>query len=179
VASGGPAAGDTLVYTPTGGSAQTFTFGAGAGQVAVGSTGAQSMQNLAAAMKASGIIGVSATGSGVLTVTGGTAVATIAAGKTSAAIPSGVASINLVNAAISKIGATLSALGSATTQLQGLSDFMGKLETSAKTSLGAMVDANLSDESAKLASLQTKQSLAIQSLSLANQGPSALLQLFR
>jgi flagellin len=74
---------------------------------------------------------------------------------------------------------TLSSLGSATTQLQGLSDFMGKLVTSVKTSLGAMVDANLSDESAKLASLQTKQSLAIQSLSLANQGPSALLQLFR
>ena len=45
--------------------------------------------------------------------------------------------------------------------------------------LGAMVDANLSEESAKLSSLQTKQSLAIQSLSIANQGPGALLQLFR
>jgi flagellin len=73
----------------------------------------------------------------------------------------------------------LSALGSATIQLQGLSDFTGKLSDSVSTSLGAIVDANLSSESAMLASLQTKQSLAIQSLSLANQGPSSLLSLFR
>ena len=34
-------------------------------------------------------------------------------------------------------------------------------------------------ESAKLQSLQTKQSLAIQALSIANQGPQALMSLFR
>jgi flagellin len=135
------------------------------------------MANLAAVMQNAGIA-ASSNAQGLLTVAGGTTVAS-SASTTVTATSSGVASINLVNAAIAKIGVTLSSLGSATTQLQGLSDFMGKLVTSVKTSLGAMVDANLSDESAKLASLQTKQSLAIQSLSLANQGPSALLQLFR
>ena len=87
--------------------------------------------------------------------------------------------IGLVNTAIATIGATLTALGAGTVQLQGLSDFTNKLSTSVTTSLGAIVDANLSEESAKLSSLQTKQSLAIQSLSIANQGPGALLQLFR
>ena len=85
----------------------------------------------------------------------------------------------LVDAAIAQIGRTLTALGAGTVKLQGLLEFTGKLSDSVTTGLGAFVDANLSEESAKLASLQTKQSLAIQSLSLANQGPSSLLQLFR
>ena len=87
--------------------------------------------------------------------------------------------INNVNAAITEIGQALSALGAGSTQLKGLVEFTGKLSDAVTTSLGAMVDANLSEESAKLSSLQTKQSLAIQSLSLANQGPGSLLQLFR
>ena len=87
--------------------------------------------------------------------------------------------IGKVNAAIATMNATLTTLGSATVQVQGIADFTAKLSTSATTALGALVDANLSEESAKLSSLQTKQSLAIQSLSLANQGPGALLQLFR
>ena len=135
-----------------------FTFSAtptaAAGQVALGGTTAQSLANLAGAMKAAGISASSS--NGVLTVIGGNVassnVATVAANSST-----GAATILLVNSAIAKIGVTLSALGSATVQLQGLADFMGKLQTSAKTSLGAMVDANLSDESAKLASLQTKQ----------------------
>ena len=87
--------------------------------------------------------------------------------------------ITAVNLAIKNIGINTTALGAATVQLQGLADFTSKLSTSVTTGLGAMVDANLSEESAKLSSLQTKQSLAIQSLSIANQGPGALLQLFR
>lgn len=181
VASGGPANGNTVTFSGAAGTTPVvFTFAttptAAAGQVAVGGNAAQSMANLVGAMKA---VGIQASSSGgVLTLVGGTA-AVSGGTLATAATTSGAASILLVNSAISKIGVTLSSLGSATTQLTGLSDFMSKLETSVKTSLGAMVDANLSDESAKLASLQTKQSLAIQSLSLANQGPGALLQLFR
>ena len=87
--------------------------------------------------------------------------------------------LTLIDAAISTVGSTLTTLGAGTVKLLGLLEFTGKLSDSTTTSLGAFVDANLSEESAKLASLQTKQSLAIQSLSLANQGPSSLLQLFR
>ncbi len=89
------------------------------------------------------------------------------------------AAITAVNTAIATVGATLTNLGAGTVKLQGLQEFTSNLADSVKTGLGAMVDANLSEESAKLASLQTKQSLAIQSLSLANQGPGSLLQLFR
>jgi len=87
--------------------------------------------------------------------------------------------IALLDKAIQPIGQTLTQLGAGTVQLQGLKSFTDQLSTSNTTSLGALVDANLSAESAKLSSLQTKQSLAIQSLSIANQGPGALLQLFR
>jgi flagellin len=109
----------------------------------------------------------------------GTTSAVANLGLTTATASNGTAAINSVNAAITKIGTTLSSLGSATIQLKGLSDFTDQLSTSVTTSLGSLVDANLSEESAMLSSLQTKQSLAIQSLSLANQGPGALLQLFR
>jgi flagellin len=149
--------------------------------VQLGSTQAQTMTNLAAAMQ---VKGISASASnGVLTIVGGTATTSLAgandSGLSATTTSTGAATINLVNAAITQIGQTLSALGSATTQLQGLSDFTNQLSTSVTTSLGSLVDANLSEESAMLSSLQTKQSLAIQSLSLANQGPGALMQLFR
>jgi flagellin len=45
--------------------------------------------------------------------------------------------------------------------------------------LGALVDADLSKESATLQSLQIRQQLTTQALSLANQSPTALLSLFR
>ena len=45
--------------------------------------------------------------------------------------------------------------------------------------LGALVDADLSKESAKLQSLQIRQQLGTQALSLANQAPQSLLSLFR
>jgi flagellin len=41
------------------------------------------------------------------------------------------------------------------------------------------VDADLAKESAKIQALQTKQQLGFQALSIANQGPSSLLSLFR
>jgi flagellin len=44
--------------------------------------------------------------------------------------------------------------------------------------LGSLVDANLAQESALLQSLQIKQQLATQSLTIANQAPSILLKLF-
>ena len=42
-----------------------------------------------------------------------------------------------------------------------------------------LVDANIAQESARLQALQTKQQLGVQALSIANQGPSILLSLFR
>ena len=45
--------------------------------------------------------------------------------------------------------------------------------------LGALIDTDLSKESAKLQALQIKQQLGTQALSMANQAPSSLVSLFR
>jgi len=47
------------------------------------------------------------------------------------------------------------------------------------TGLGSLVDANLAQESALLQSLQLKQQLGTQALSIANQAPQSLLSLFK
>jgi flagellin len=103
---------------------------------------------------------------------GGSLTATPTAGNAASAIVA-------VNNAIARNRATLSYLGAASTQLQDLADYTTQLSDSVTTGLGNMVDPNLSAESAQLSSLQTKQSLALQSLTLANQSPNSLLQLFR
>lgn len=50
---------------------------------------------------------------------------------------------------------------------------------SLNTGLGSLVDADLAAESAQLTSLQIKQQLGQQALSIANQAPSGLISLFR
>jgi flagellin len=47
------------------------------------------------------------------------------------------------------------------------------------TGIGSLVDADLAQESAQLQSLQIRQQLGTQSLSIANQAPAALLNLFK
>jgi flagellin len=58
-------------------------------------------------------------------------------------------------------------------------DFMDTKIKATEQGLGALVDADLAEESAKLQSLQTRQQLAAQSLSIANQAPSIIMSLFR
>ncbi|HJV42133.1 flagellin, partial [Caulobacter sp.] len=73
----------------------------------------------------------------------------------------------------------LSALGTASTGLDTHLTFIGKLQDSLDAGVGNLVDADLAKESAKLQSLQTKQQLGIQALSIANQSTSSILSLFR
>jgi flagellin len=57
--------------------------------------------------------------------------------------------------------------------------FIGKLQDTIDAGVGNLVDADLAKESARLQSLQTKQQLGIQALSIANSSSSTLLGLFR
>jgi flagellin len=57
--------------------------------------------------------------------------------------------------------------------------FTGKLQDSLDAGVGNLVDADLAKESAKLQSLQTKQQLGVQALSIANQTPQSILSLFK
>jgi flagellin len=92
-------------------------------------------------------------------------------------------------AAKTMIASITTALGTATNKLASLGTnstgldthltFVGKLQDSLDAGVGNLVDADLAKESAKLQSLQTKQQLGVQALSIANQSTSSILSLFR
>jgi flagellin len=73
----------------------------------------------------------------------------------------------------------LSSLGTSSTGLDTHLTFVGKLQDSLTAGVGNLVDADMATESAKLQSLQTKQQLGVQALSIANQSSSSILSLFR
>jgi flagellin len=56
---------------------------------------------------------------------------------------------------------------------------VSKLVDTLTAGVGNLVDADMAVESAKLQSLQVKQQLGVQALSIANQAPSVTLSLFR
>jgi flagellin len=58
-------------------------------------------------------------------------------------------------------------------------NFTSKLTDTLTSGIGNLVDANMAVESAKLTSLQTKQQLGVQALSIANQAPQTILSLFQ
>jgi flagellin len=73
----------------------------------------------------------------------------------------------------------LATWGAGAKRLQVQGTFVSKLQDALNTGIGSLVDADLSAESAKLQSLQVKQQLGIQALSIANSGTQAALSLFR
>jgi flagellin len=80
--------------------------------------------------------------------------------------------LNLVATSLNVIGALNQRLSNQISYNSSISDALTQ-------GLGSLVDANLPAESARLQSLQIKQQLATQALSIANQGPQVLLSLFR
>ncbi len=74
----------------------------------------------------------------------------------------------------------LATYGAASNHLDAQQTFNNNNKIDAlNTGLGALVDADLTKESAKLQALQVRQQLATQSLSIANQAPQSLLSLFK
>ena len=109
-------------------------------------------------------------GGGNVTVT---ATASIGTQTTAAAM------IATINTSIANVSSALSKLGTGSRALTSHADFVGKLQDTIDAGVGNLVDADLAKESARLQSLQTKQQLGIQALSIANQSSSTLLGLFR
>ncbi len=70
-------------------------------------------------------------------------------------------------------------LGSVEKRISIQNEFVGKLTDSLKSGIGSLVDADMEEASAKLKALQTQQQLGVQSLSIANQAPGAIMSLFR
>ena len=97
--------------------------------------------------------------------------------STSAA--SATTAANALQQAITDLNVGLASLGSQATALDAQQDFLAKLSDEIENGIGNLVDADLAKESARLQSLQIKQQLGAQALSIANQAPSLILSFFR
>lgn len=84
-----------------------------------------------------------------------------------------------IETAIGSVNTAMANLGAFQNLLTDQSNFVSSLGNSMTTGVGNLVDANMAAESAALQAEQTRQSLGVQALSIANQAPSAILALFR
>jgi flagellin len=84
-----------------------------------------------------------------------------------------------LSTSLNNLGASLARLGTAAKSLQIHKEFVGKLGDALTKGIGNLVDADLAKESARLQSLQVKQQLGVQALSIANGAPSSILGYFR
>lgn len=89
------------------------------------------------------------------------------------------AALSAIQSSLSNLNGSLSRIGSSTQQIENHGVFVTKLQDSLTAGVGALVDADLAQESALLQSLQVKQQLGVQSLSIANSAPATILSLFQ
>ncbi|MFG6583189.1 flagellin [Sulfitobacter sp. 1A12779] len=88
-------------------------------------------------------------------------------------------SLTAVEGLTSEAIAAATTLGVGQKSIENQQEFLTKLSDNLDTGVGAMVDANMEEEAARLQALQVQQQLASQSLSIANQAPQNILSLFR
>ena len=84
-----------------------------------------------------------------------------------------------IGTSLDNLNASLARLGTGSKSLEIHKTFVGKLSDALEKGIGNLVDADLAKESARLQSLQVKQQLGIQALSIANSAPSTILGFFR
>jgi flagellin len=109
-----------------------------------------------------------------LRTTGLSAVAT--AYSTAAGYSEAMSGLGTFELLVNSVSAQIAAQARSITLQKG---FINDLVDATKKGLGALVDADVASESATLQSLQVRQQLNIQALSIANQQPNTLLSLFR
>jgi flagellin len=83
-----------------------------------------------------------------------------------------------IDTAMVTVSNALASLGSSAKRVEIQGEFMVQLVDILKQGVGNLVDADLAEESANLQSLQIKQQLGVQALSIANAGPQSILRLF-
>lgn len=132
--------------------------------------------NIQAFANADGTSFVTATGRNLSL--GGSIISIAAAGNVSTAAAASTM-VATIETSVNALNLALAQLGTDSKKLGIHKSFMAKLSDELENGIGNLVDADLAKESARLTSLQAKQQLGIQALSIANQGPSVLLSLFR
>ena len=89
------------------------------------------------------------------------------------------AMIATVETSLTAVDSALAKLSSGAKKFSIQSTFVSQLSDTLTSGIGNLVDADMASESAMLTSLQTKQQLGVQALSIANQAPSIALSLFQ
>jgi flagellin len=84
-----------------------------------------------------------------------------------------------IQASLTNVDSALSTLSSGAKKFSIQAGFVQTLSNTLTTGIGNLVDANMAQASAQLQSLQVKQQLGVQALSIANQAPQIVLSLFR
>ncbi|WP_107712785.1 flagellin [Oceanicaulis sp.] len=84
-----------------------------------------------------------------------------------------------IETSLDNLNTALAKLGTGSKSLEVHKSFVGKLSDALEKGIGNLVDADLAKESARLQSLQVKQQLGTQALSIANSAPSSILGYFR
>ena len=87
--------------------------------------------------------------------------------------------IATIQSSLTNVNSALAKLSSGAAKFSIQSTFTQKLSDTLTAGIGNLVDANMAQESARLQSLQVKQQLGVQALSIANQTPQTILSLFR
>jgi len=87
--------------------------------------------------------------------------------------------ISTVESSLTNVNSALARLSSGEKKLSIQVDFVQKLSDTLTAGIGNLVDADMATESASLQSLQVKQQLGVQALSIANQAPQIVLSLFK
>ena len=95
----------------------------------------------------------------------------------SATLASGL--ISTIDTSLNNVNAALARLGATANRLDTHIGFVSKLMDSLEVGVGNLVDADMAKESARLTALQTKQQLSTQALSIANQNSQSILSLFQ
>ena len=84
-----------------------------------------------------------------------------------------------IQTSLTNVDSALAKLSSDSKKFSVQLGFTSKLSDSLTAGVGNLVDANMATESALLQSLQVKQQLGVQALSIANQAPQFILSLFK
>ena len=87
--------------------------------------------------------------------------------------------ISVIQTSLTNVNSALAKLSAGAAKFSIQATFTQKLSDTLTAGIGNLVDANMADESASLQSLQVKQQLGVQALSIANQAPQTILSLFQ
>jgi len=87
--------------------------------------------------------------------------------------------ISTIQTSLTNVDSALAKLSSGAAKFSIQATFTQNLSDTLTSGIGNLVDANMAQESARLQSLQVKQQLGVQALSIANQAPQTILSLFQ